>query len=70
MDRRSLRVAEMTLNIAQELGIKDNELIHIRRGALLHDIGKMAIGRRPELLAKNQRQKLNINLWLSTSLPI
>jgi PAS domain S-box-containing protein/putative nucleotidyltransferase with HDIG domain len=39
----SRRVAEMTLNIAQELGIKDTELVHIRRGALLHDIGKMAI---------------------------
>jgi PAS domain S-box-containing protein/putative nucleotidyltransferase with HDIG domain len=39
----SQRVTEMTLRIARELGIKDEELVHIRRGALLHDIGKMGI---------------------------
>ncbi len=37
------RVAEMTLSIACELGVKDEELVHIRRGALLHDMGKMGI---------------------------
>ncbi|MCK5793971.1 MAG: GAF domain-containing protein, partial [Anaerolineales bacterium] len=37
------RVIEMTLRIAQVLGIPKEELIHIRRGALLHDIGKMGI---------------------------
>lgn len=39
----SRRVTEMTLTLAQALGINDAELIHIRRGALLHDIGKMGI---------------------------
>jgi putative nucleotidyltransferase with HDIG domain len=37
------RVAEMTLRLARALGVPDPELIHLRRGALLHDIGKMAI---------------------------
>lgn len=37
------RVAEMTIRLARALGVPDEELIHIRRGALLHDIGKMAI---------------------------
>ncbi len=37
------RVVDMTLRIAQSLGIGDEEIIHIRRGALLHDIGKMGI---------------------------
>ena len=37
------RVVDMTLRIAQSLGIDDDELTHIRRGALLHDIGKMGI---------------------------
>lgn len=37
------RVVEITLRIAQSLGIDDNDLTHIRRGALLHDIGKMGI---------------------------
>ena len=37
------RVVEMTLQIAQVLRIQEEELIHLRRGALLHDIGKMGI---------------------------
>ncbi len=37
------RVTEMTLSIARGLGIGDNELVHIKRGALLHDMGKMGI---------------------------
>ena len=37
------RVVDTTLRIAQSLGIDDDELTHIRRGALLHDIGKMGI---------------------------
>jgi PAS domain S-box-containing protein len=39
----SQRVTEMTLRVAQVVGIDQGELKHIRRGALLHDIGKMAI---------------------------
>jgi HD-GYP domain-containing protein (c-di-GMP phosphodiesterase class II) len=37
------RVTEMTLRMARGLGIGDNELVHIKRGALLHDMGKMGI---------------------------
>lgn len=37
------RVTEMTMKLARELGCTDEELVHIRRGALLHDIGKMGI---------------------------
>ncbi len=37
------RVAELTLRLARAMGIPDSELVHIHRGALLHDIGKMAI---------------------------
>ncbi|MCG9479067.1 MAG: GAF domain-containing protein [Actinomycetia bacterium] len=39
----SRRVTEMTLRIAQKLEVNKEELAHIRRGALLHDIGKMGI---------------------------
>lgn len=39
----TLRVTEMTIRLAQALDVPDAELIHIRRGALLHDIGKMGI---------------------------
>ena len=34
---------EMTMRIAKEMGFSDEEMIHIRRGTLLHDIGKMGI---------------------------
>jgi len=37
------RVIEMTLQIADKIGICGEALQHIRRGALLHDIGKMGI---------------------------
>ena len=37
------RVAEITAKIAREMGIPEKELVHIRRGAFLHDIGKMGI---------------------------
>lgn len=37
------RVAELTLELAELLGYEGEALIHIRRGALLHDIGKMGI---------------------------
>ncbi len=37
------RVTELTLKVASTLGFSEEELSHIRRGALLHDMGKMAI---------------------------
>jgi len=37
------RVTEMTIILARAMGIFGEDLIHIRRGALLHDIGKMGI---------------------------
>ncbi|MEW5721207.1 MAG: HD-GYP domain-containing protein, partial [Chloroflexota bacterium] len=32
-----------TLRLARALGMSEAELVHVRRGALLHDIGKMGI---------------------------
>jgi len=37
------RVTELTLRLARALGINGEALLHIRRGALLHDIGKMGV---------------------------
>jgi|GEM_PF-1916978 len=39
----SQRVTDLTLRIAVKLGVVEEDLLHIRRGALLHDIGKMGI---------------------------
>ena len=50
LDRRYLdteghtrRVTEKTIKLARKFGLSEDELVHIRRGALLHDIGKMNI---------------------------
>jgi len=39
----SRRVTEMTLVVSRAYGLSEEEIPHIRRGALLHDIGKMAM---------------------------
>lgn len=39
----SRRVTEMTVQLAQALGVPEDLLEHVRRGALLHDIGKMGV---------------------------
>jgi HD-GYP domain-containing protein (c-di-GMP phosphodiesterase class II) len=37
------RVTEMTEQLARTMGMDESQLIHLRRGALLHDMGKMGI---------------------------
>ena len=37
------RVTVLTQRLAKAMGVNDDDMIHITRGALLHDIGKMAI---------------------------
>ena len=37
------RVTEMTLRLARAMGFSEGALVHVRRGALLHDIGKIVI---------------------------
>ncbi len=39
----SNRVVELTLEMARRLNFDEEQMIHIQRGALLHDIGKMGI---------------------------
>lgn len=39
----TLRVADLTVRLANAMGVKDEEVVDIRRGALLHDIGKMGV---------------------------
>ena len=39
----TLRVTETTLELARKFGFTDEQLRHIRWGALLHDIGKMGV---------------------------
>lgn len=37
------RVTQMSVRLAEELGLDPQELVHVRRGAMLHDIGKMGV---------------------------
>jgi putative two-component system response regulator len=37
------RVTDMTLKLAKLFGVQGEELIHIQRGALLHDMGKLGV---------------------------
>jgi HD-GYP domain-containing protein (c-di-GMP phosphodiesterase class II) len=36
-------VTQLTIKLAQALGIGDENIMHIRRGALLHDVGKIGV---------------------------
>jgi len=42
-EEHTQRVSDTTVKLAAQLGVTDANLIHIRRGAILHDIGKVAI---------------------------
>jgi putative two-component system response regulator len=54
----SHRVTEVTVKLAQAMNIPEEEIVHIRRGALMHDIGKIgipdAILHKPEPLADEE----------------
>jgi response regulator RpfG family c-di-GMP phosphodiesterase len=39
----TMRVTELTMRIVHAAGFSEEQLVHVRRGALLHDIGKMGI---------------------------
>ena len=42
-EEHARRVTETTIGLAVRLGVGGPDLVHIRRGAILHDIGKVAI---------------------------
>ncbi|MBU0934959.1 MAG: HD-GYP domain-containing protein [Spirochaetes bacterium] len=56
----TLRVTELTLKLAAQLGLAEDQLVQLRRGSLLHDIGKVAIPDavllKPEPLNDEERQ--------------
>ena len=39
----SKRMTDMTMQLGQIMGLSDNEMLNVRHGALLHDIGKMGV---------------------------
>jgi PAS domain S-box-containing protein len=37
------RVTDLTVRLAEAMGIPEEQIVHIRRGALLHDMGKLGV---------------------------
>ena len=58
-DEHTHRVEELTVRLATRMGITDPDLAQIRRGALMHDIGKMGIPdtilQKPDKLSDEER---------------
>lgn len=42
-ENHTRRVTELTLRLAKRLGFDSAQIVHLRRGALLHDIGKLGV---------------------------
>ncbi len=42
-ENHTRRVTELTLRLARRMGINEEKIVHIWRGALLHDIGKLGV---------------------------
>jgi putative nucleotidyltransferase with HDIG domain len=55
------RVTGLTVTLARMLGVSDSDLVHVRRGALLHDIGKMGV---PDAIL-NKPGPLNDEEWVT-----
>jgi HD domain/GAF domain len=71
----TLRATDMTVHLARFMGVEEKNIPHIRRGALLHDIGKMAIPdsilRKPGPLTPDEWKVMKqhpktAHTWLST----
>jgi HD-GYP domain-containing protein (c-di-GMP phosphodiesterase class II) len=50
-ENHTQRVTNMTIQLGHELGLSTERLVHIRRGAMLHDIGKLGV--QDKILLKN-----------------
>ena len=59
------RVSEMTVELATRLGVSEPDLVQVRRGALLHDIGKIAISDtillKPGPLTEDERRMMELH---------
>jgi PAS domain S-box-containing protein len=57
------RLVELTLQIARKLGVDEGRMADIRRGAYLHDVGKMGIPdrilKKKEKLTKEEREEIS-----------
>ena len=58
----SERVTEMTVKLARTMRVSETEIVHIRRGALLHDVGKMGVSDtvllKPDKLTEEETERM------------
>lgn len=61
----TIRVTELSIALAGLSGLGDDELIHLRRGAILHDIGKIGIPgsilNKSEPLTETERKMIKLH---------
>jgi len=59
------RVTKMTIQLAQAFGLDGDAIVHVRRGALLHDMGKMgvpdAVLRKPTALTEEEWLQMRLH---------
>jgi PAS domain S-box-containing protein len=59
------RVVDLTLNLARQLGVREEDLVQIRRGALLHDVGMVRVPdyilKKPIPLSKEERDAIELH---------
>ncbi len=64
-DGHTDRVVDLTLKLARLLGVREEDLVQIRRGALLHDIGMVRIPdyilKKPVALSKEERDAIELH---------
>ncbi len=63
------RVTDLTLRLARRMGMGQQELINIHRGALLHDVGKMGVPDlvllKPDALDPTEKDIMQMHPWLA-----
>lgn len=63
------RVSDLTLRLARKMGVTEEKLVDIHRGALLHDVGKMgirdAILLKPDALEETERAIMQMHPQLA-----
>ncbi len=71
-EEHALRVTELTISLARQIGLPDSELQSMWCGAMLHDIGKLAIPEsilhKPEPLTNEEWDVIHIHPWIGAEM--
>ena len=71
-EEHSRRVVEMTEKLARRLGVSEDDIVQMKRGALLHDIGKLLVHdyilNKPGILTDEERESMRRHTYLAHKL--